>query len=511
MKVSAYTATLISRKSRIVSDALLVLPFPVFLLVLPMLPMSPHPLLRLLAPFAVAGIALAGTVPVSAQHEASGHGSYTVADDVTPAQRAAIRAELDASRAALRAAGHLPTSPARSVQLAWPLRDVVGADPGYFGISNFVDLAVPSGQLLDYACGARTYDQPGYNHAGTDVFTWPFGWEKLDSAAVAITAAAAGVILAKADGNPDRSCQFGQGNWNAVYVQHDDGAVAWYGHMKTGSTTTRAVGERVEAGEVLGVVGSSGNSTGPHLHFELYDAQDALVEPHVGACNATATVTWVDQRSYYEPTLNALYTHSAPPQFAACPATVDRPNRADVFVPGDVVFFGSYYRDQLQGQATAHTVRRPDGTTAWTWTSALQVPHYAASWWYYSQLLPDNAPGGTWTYEAVYEGQTVTRSFMVDTGVSSEGDAAGAVAVSALRPNPTRGASAVEVTLAAPAEARVAVVDALGRTVAVAHDGPLGAGTTRIAVDGQRLPPGVYTVRIDAGDVRTSRRLVLAR
>ena len=50
---------------------------------------------------------------------------------------------------------------------------------------------------------------------------------------------------------------------------HADGSVAWYGHMKAGSLTNKAVGQTVSSGEYLGIVGSSGNSTGPHLHFGI--------------------------------------------------------------------------------------------------------------------------------------------------------------------------------------------------------------------------------------------------
>ena len=66
----------------------------------------------------------------------------------------------------------------------------------------------------------------------------------MDAALIEIVAVAPGVILHKQDGHPDRSCDAGTATpWNAVYVQHADGTVAWYGHMKNGSTTTKAVGQ----------------------------------------------------------------------------------------------------------------------------------------------------------------------------------------------------------------------------------------------------------------------------
>ena len=53
----------------------------------------------------------------------------------------------------------------------------------------------------------------------------------------------------------------------------------WYAHM---SATAAEVGSYVEAGDVIGYVGSTGNSTGPHLHLEVrfngvhYDPLDYL-------------------------------------------------------------------------------------------------------------------------------------------------------------------------------------------------------------------------------------------
>jgi hypothetical protein len=83
----------------------------------------------------------------------------------------------------------------------------------------------------------------------------------MDNQQVEISAAAAGTIVSKSDGNFDRSCTFNNNQWNAVYVYQADGSVGWYGHMKSGSLTLKGVGASVAAGEYLGRVGSSGSST----------------------------------------------------------------------------------------------------------------------------------------------------------------------------------------------------------------------------------------------------------
>lgn len=53
---------------------------------------------------------------------------------------------------------------------------------------------------------------------------------------------------------------------NLVKIDHGNGVETWYGHT---SKMYVKVGQKVSAGEVIAAVGSTGNSTGPHLHFEI--------------------------------------------------------------------------------------------------------------------------------------------------------------------------------------------------------------------------------------------------
>ena len=165
----------------------------------------------------------------------------------------------------------------------WPLSQSAGFnDNSYYLISNFVDHNNASGQIQDYNCGNITYD----GHRGTDIALWPFSWHMQSVRQVNIIAAQSGTIINKSDGQFDMNCTC-TGTWNAVYIQHSDGSVAWYGHMVKGSLTTKSVGQTVVKGEYLGKVGSSGCSTGPHLHLEVYSnpAQTTLIDPFAGNCN----------------------------------------------------------------------------------------------------------------------------------------------------------------------------------------------------------------------------------
>ena len=55
---------------------------------------------------------------------------------------------------------------------------------------------------------------------------------------------------------------------NQIRVLHDDGSMALYAHLQAGGVLVRA-GERVTLGQVIGLSGSTGYSTGPHLHFAV--------------------------------------------------------------------------------------------------------------------------------------------------------------------------------------------------------------------------------------------------
>jgi len=84
-------------------------------------------------------------------------------------------------------------------------------------------------------------------------------------------------IKSVADGVVTRiqSDRGGYGNW--VEVKHPDGTFTRYAHMSAFGDIK--VGQEIGAGSVIGAVGSTGNSTGPHLHFEWRDANGKAMNP----------------------------------------------------------------------------------------------------------------------------------------------------------------------------------------------------------------------------------------
>ncbi len=307
----------------------------------------------------------------------------------------------------LREAGKIPSNQLsiQAINLEWPLQKADSLDfPSYYATNNFVDHEITLG-ILDYNCSNRTYN----GHKGSDFDTWPFPWYLYQNDLVEVIAAAAGIILAKTDGNEDNHCSC-SGVSNTIIIQHADGSKAWYAHMKRNSLTDKSVGEEVEKGEYLGIVASSGCSTQPHLHFEVYDAQDSLIDPYAGDCNQLNSASWWnDQNSYREPTLNAILTHDSVP-IHGCPGSSEDPRFCDVFVRGEPVYMALYYHDEIQGDITTLRIRRPNGSIWRTWTHTSNQT-YTKSWWWWYWFFGSNEPAGSWTFEADYRGDTFIREF----------------------------------------------------------------------------------------------------
>ena len=62
---------------------------------------------------------------------------------------------------------------------------------------------------------------------------------------------------------------------NEVVLELAPGVFAFYAHLQPGSIRVQ-IGETVTTGQVLGLLGNTGNSTAPHLHFQLADGPDVL-------------------------------------------------------------------------------------------------------------------------------------------------------------------------------------------------------------------------------------------
>ena len=104
--------------------------------------------------------------------------------------------------------------------------------------------------------GYRSASISGWSyHGGIDIV---LGYGS--SAGIPVVAAASGTVVTAYSG--------WRGYGHTVVIDHGNGVKTRYAHMYPGSITVR-VGQRVYQGQQIGRIGSTGNSTGPHLHFEM--------------------------------------------------------------------------------------------------------------------------------------------------------------------------------------------------------------------------------------------------
>ncbi|MDE2303101.1 MAG: M23 family metallopeptidase [Sphingomonadales bacterium] len=161
--------------------------------------------------------------------------------------------------------------------LRWGAGDqfVSAADMAGGGYGASLGSPVADGHITSLY-GMRFHPILGYTrmHAGVD-FGAPWG----------------SPIYAVADGFVAYAGVHG-GHGNYVRLEHGGGLGTGYGHM---SRIAVSPGERVHTGEVIGYVGSTGLSTGPHLHYEVYEGGHT-VDPlsvhfalHTGADKASQT------------------------------------------------------------------------------------------------------------------------------------------------------------------------------------------------------------------------------
>ena len=302
------------------------------------------------------------------------------------------------------------------VLLKWPLKQAPGFNyNSYYRITNYVDqdLDAPD-QLLDWNCGMRTYDlENGYNHDGIDIALYPFSWNMMAADQVQVVAAASGMIVYKEGDQFDMNCEIAGGvSWNAIYIDHSDGSRTKYGHLKKNSLTSKGEGDMVSAGEFLGHVGSSGSSTGPHIHFEVTDADGNLIEPFSGPCNSFNNSSWwQNQKPYREPTINVILTHSAKVDSFDCPNQFDL-NLSNQFEWGDDIVYAIYLHDQLDGTNLNMKVYDADNNVQQNFFRSF-TKTYSSSYYFYTRDIDCGDVEGTWRVEGNYEGETVTHYFNV--------------------------------------------------------------------------------------------------
>ena len=158
------------------------------------------------------------------------------------------------------------------------------------------------GGTQDWNCAGSTYD----GHRGSD-FSLAGGNGAIDTG-YDIVAAADGMVVSTEDGHYDHcmTCTasvdgrcgtaYGFGYGNHVVINHGGYRVI-YAHMRSGSVRV-GPGATVRCGDVIGQIGSSGCTTGAHVHFEtrpVGGSSSTAFDPFAGSCSPTSPSRWVSQ------------------------------------------------------------------------------------------------------------------------------------------------------------------------------------------------------------------------
>ena len=163
----------------------------------------------------------------------------------------------------------------------------------------------PGPGARDHTCGILTYN----GHNGLDIRVTSPKWKE---SGFPVIAAAKGKIEIIKDGIPDQALNQDEIKAsrgllpkpsNSVVINHGNGWRTHYGHMRQGSVIVKP-GQEVAQGALLGLVGLSGSTSFPHLHFHLsYKGQN--IDPFTGMTGTEGCEQAAKGRSYWSAEANA--------------------------------------------------------------------------------------------------------------------------------------------------------------------------------------------------------------
>lgn len=270
-------------------------------------------------------------------------------------------------------------------------------------IVNYVDLTAGAGKS-DYLGGSYTYD----GHKAID-FTLP-NFAAMD-AGVSVNAAADGIVVGVHDGEYDRWSRVNPNPGepaNSVLIYHEEGLYTRYLHLKKDSISV-SFGEYVTAGQSIGEVGSSGNSTDAHLHFAV-EQNGVSIETYLEPDR-----WWIDPLPYAGDVPGFL-DHGVTNHIPSTTELVDRPVDYDVFRqvdgPGQEAVIWANLHGFEPGDEIDVFFYQPDGTEFAHEHSTTGRIRYG--WRNASITLPDDPQLGEWHVDFQRNGTTlISESFTV--------------------------------------------------------------------------------------------------
>uniref|UniRef100_I2Q7Q1 Metalloendopeptidase-like membrane protein n=1 Tax=Desulfovibrio sp. U5L TaxID=596152 RepID=I2Q7Q1_9BACT len=271
-------------------------------------------------------------------------------------------------------------------------------------IQNYVDLA-PGKDYCDAFGGALSYDK----HKGVD---FRVSFEQMQ-AGVAVKAAAPGVVRGMRDGVADISIRQGgleavKGRecGNGVVLVHPDGTQTQYCHMRQGSLRVQA-GQQVGTGQELGLVGLSGETEFPHLHFQVL-VNGQYVSPFTGQPMESGCAATVKHPLWTDPALQSM--PYVPSGALDAGFGIEQPDINTVFVGGkkterltgdspQLLFWAGFWGVHKDDVVTLR-ITTPTGEV-WTMEPQVMPRNKAQILPFFGKRRSQAWPAGTYTGEAV--------------------------------------------------------------------------------------------------------------
>jgi murein DD-endopeptidase MepM/ murein hydrolase activator NlpD len=292
-------------------------------------------------------------------------------------------------------------------------------------ISNFVDMTQGHGPPLAWDCSARTYS----GHTGNDSIIRSFHEQAIG---LPVFAALDGLVVGWREDAFDMNLQCASGApVNYILLDHGNQHYTIYLHFRQFSIPSqlKVVGKFVSAGTQLGLTGSSGCSSWPHLHFEswfgglgvlglpgpnLQIQWQYIYEPFAGPCN-NRTSGWLPPTPY-----TGLQGYAKDVALSASPfpnATgngfvdpYDLNQRTATFTTDQIVNFRPELINLPPGSTYDITFTRPDGLIhfrdANTFGNSSAINFPVGPWWYVYNLIP-----GTWRIDLIVNGTRLPATF----------------------------------------------------------------------------------------------------
>lgn len=166
-----------------------------------------------------------------------------------------------------------------------------------------------------------------------------------------------------------------------------------------------ALGNVVEVGDTLGLVGSSGYSYGPHIHFELH--HNGVKDPFNGACQPDSS-RWIEQADYVMDLPFELMDHGLTTLELSWPVVSERPpTKTHVSAPA-VVY--SWLRLRNTGRSDDLTWEFYENGSFWNSYTFSPDDTYSSSWWYTYWTLPESSDyQGSWSIKIYRNGEVMAQ------------------------------------------------------------------------------------------------------